>query len=64
MIYKIADNEGTFLNLINRLIPEPGMKLAGAVCDFYRTRHRAESIVFSGGVSKSDFNLQKLKADE
>ena len=25
---------GTFDHVINSLIPEPGMKLAGAVCDF------------------------------
>ena len=26
--------EETFRNVINHLIPEPGMKLEGAVCDF------------------------------
>ena len=29
-----ASHEETFRNVIVRLIPEPGMKLAGSVCDF------------------------------
>ena len=48
----------TFESVINCLIPELGMKLAGAVCDFYRAGNRAEQIVFSGGVRNSTKSQQ------
>ena len=46
-----------FEYVIQSLIPELRLKLAGAVCDFYRAGNRAEQIVFSSGVRNSKRQL-------
>ena len=39
--------EETFRNVINHLIPELGMRLAGAVCDFTEPANGQNTLFFS-----------------